>query len=367
MLPPMAQLVVVTGPLEGKVFAIDPGLTIGREAHNTIAMPDNKQCSRDHAKVWREGPNAYAVADLGSTNGTLVNDEKISRQTLKDGDVIAIGEISLRFELGVDEKPKPKPAAPKATLAEVLSRQGPAGGSVPGGRGPGLVEADDDGLYVLKFRGAGQGAKALLAEIVAGELARAAGLPVPEIVFVELDPELGRAEPDPEIQELIAASGGLQRRARLPARLADLQPGRRRRARPGARGRDRLARRADHERRPVAAEPEPAALARPPVADRPRRRALPPARVGRPAGRRAAAVPGDPQPRAAAVRGSIEEADARLAPRLTPRRPRPRAGARPRRLVRAARARAEYVEYLCRRLEAPRGFAAEAEAARNAA
>jgi hypothetical protein len=78
-----------------------------------------------------------------------------------------------------------------------------------GGSMPGLVEADDDGLYVLKFRGAGQGAKALVAELVAGELARAAGLPVPEIVFVELDPELGRAEPDPEIQDLIAASGGL--------------------------------------------------------------------------------------------------------------------------------------------------------------
>jgi hypothetical protein len=77
-----------------------------------------------------------------------------------------------------------------------------------GGSLPGLVEADDDGLYVLKFRGAGQGPKALLAEIVAGELARAAGLTVPEIVFIELDPQLGAAEPDPEIQELIAASGG---------------------------------------------------------------------------------------------------------------------------------------------------------------
>jgi hypothetical protein len=77
-----------------------------------------------------------------------------------------------------------------------------------GGSMPGLVEADDDGLYVLKFRGAGQGAKALLAEIVAGELARAAGLRVPEIVLMELDPQLGAAEPDPEIQELIAASGG---------------------------------------------------------------------------------------------------------------------------------------------------------------
>ena len=89
-----------------------------------------------------------------------------------------------------------------------------------GGSMPGLVEADDDGLYVLKFRGAGQGPKALVAELVAGELARAVGLPVPEIVFVELDPQLGRAEPDPEIQELIDASGGPQRRARLPARLA---------------------------------------------------------------------------------------------------------------------------------------------------
>src|SRR4051794_13969211 len=78
-----------------------------------------------------------------------------------------------------------------------------------GGSLPGLVEADDDGLYVLKFRGAGQGPKALVAEVIVGGLARAIGLPVPEIVFVELDPALGRAEPDPEIQELIAASGGL--------------------------------------------------------------------------------------------------------------------------------------------------------------
>jgi hypothetical protein len=77
-----------------------------------------------------------------------------------------------------------------------------------GGSLPGIVEADDDGLYVLKFRGAGQGPKALAAEIVAGELARALGLPVPELVLIELDPALGNAEPDPEIQELIAASGG---------------------------------------------------------------------------------------------------------------------------------------------------------------
>lgn len=78
-----------------------------------------------------------------------------------------------------------------------------------GGSLPAIVEADDDGLYVLKFRGAGQGPKALVAELVAGEIGRALGLPVPEIVFMELDPELARTEPDPEIQELIRASGGL--------------------------------------------------------------------------------------------------------------------------------------------------------------
>src|SRR5919202_1871201 len=78
-----------------------------------------------------------------------------------------------------------------------------------GGSLPALVEADDDGLYVVKFRGAGQGPKALAAEIVAGEAARALGLPVPELVLVELDPQLADAEPDPEIQELLAASAGL--------------------------------------------------------------------------------------------------------------------------------------------------------------
>jgi hypothetical protein len=78
-----------------------------------------------------------------------------------------------------------------------------------GGSLPAVVEADDDGLYVLKFRGAGQGAKALIAELVAGELARAAGLAVPEIVFVELDGELARTEPDAEIQDLIRKSEGL--------------------------------------------------------------------------------------------------------------------------------------------------------------
>jgi hypothetical protein len=78
-----------------------------------------------------------------------------------------------------------------------------------GGSLPAIIEGDDDGMYVLKFSGAGQGTKALVAELICGELARALGLPVPELVFVELDVELARTEPDPEIQSLIRASAGL--------------------------------------------------------------------------------------------------------------------------------------------------------------
>lgn len=77
-----------------------------------------------------------------------------------------------------------------------------------GGSLPAIVEADDDGLYVVKFRGAGQGQRALVAELVAGEVGRLLGLPIPELVLVELDPLLARLEPDQEVQELVAASGG---------------------------------------------------------------------------------------------------------------------------------------------------------------
>ncbi|MCW3121452.1 MAG: hypothetical protein JWQ38_944 [Flavipsychrobacter sp.] len=78
-----------------------------------------------------------------------------------------------------------------------------------GGSMPAIAEADDGFLYVLKFRGAGQGTKALIAELIGGELARALGLPVPELVFAELDPAFGRTEPDEEIQDLLRASHGL--------------------------------------------------------------------------------------------------------------------------------------------------------------
>jgi hypothetical protein len=77
-----------------------------------------------------------------------------------------------------------------------------------GGSLPGLVEADDLGTYVLKFTGAGQGRKTLVAEVVCGELARRLGLRVPRLVTVALDPVLGLGEPDPQVQELLRSSGG---------------------------------------------------------------------------------------------------------------------------------------------------------------
>src|SRR5215218_8577417 len=78
-----------------------------------------------------------------------------------------------------------------------------------GGSLPAIAEADDDFLYVLKFRGAGQGVKALIAELIAGEIARMLGLRIPELVFANLDEAFGRTEPDEEIQDLLKASVGL--------------------------------------------------------------------------------------------------------------------------------------------------------------
>jgi len=91
-----------------------------------------------------------------------------------------------------------------------------------GGSLPAIVEGDDDGLYVLKFVGAGQGPRALIAELVAGEIGRALGLPVPEIVFATIDADLARTEPDAEIQDLIRASA--RRLVHASAERADGAP-----------------------------------------------------------------------------------------------------------------------------------------------
>jgi hypothetical protein len=78
-----------------------------------------------------------------------------------------------------------------------------------GGSLPAIMEADDEFLYVIKFKGAGQGVKALIAELIGGEIARALGLRIPELVFTNLDTAFGRTEPDEEIQDLLKASHGL--------------------------------------------------------------------------------------------------------------------------------------------------------------
>ncbi len=88
----MARLVCTEGPLAGQTYELEAGLTIGRGNHNSIPLPKDRKASRDHCKVWKSGATSYAVADLGSTNGTLVNDGTISRTDLKNGDMLQVGE-----------------------------------------------------------------------------------------------------------------------------------------------------------------------------------------------------------------------------------------------------------------------------------
>ena len=183
-----------------------------------------------------------------------------------------------------------------------------------GGSLPAIVEADDDGLYVLKFRGAGQGPRALIAELIAGrDRARARACRCPEIVLAELDPTLARTEPDPEIQDLIRASAGLNLALDYLPGSVDVRPARR------AAGR-RTSRRAivwfdafvtNVDR--TARNTNLLMLAPPPLADRPRRGALLPPRagLGDRSGARARSVPADPRPRAAAAAPSARRRSTR--------------------------------------------------------
>ena len=205
-----------------------------------------------------------------------------------------------------------------------------------GGSLPAIVEADDDGLYVLKFRGAGQGPRALVAELVAGELGRALGLDVPEIVLIDLDAGLGRAEPDPD-PDLAAAvvwfdalMTNVDRTPRNPNLL-------------WWHGRLWLI---DHG---AALYLQHGADDLPALAQRPF-----------PLIREHVLLP---------YAGSIADADARLAPILTPARVEAVVSAVPAEWLGGEEgedaARRAYVEYLLRRLEAPREFAEEADAARR--
>ena len=144
-----------------------------------------------------------------------------------------------------------------------------------GGSLPGIVEADDDGTYVLKFRGAGQGPKVLVAEVVVGEMARALGIRVPDLLAVDLDARIARYEADEEVQDLLTASVGLNLGV-------DFLPGAfgydgARPPTPEEAARHPVAGRVHRQRRPHLEQPQPAGLARPDVGDRPRCRAVLPA------------------------------------------------------------------------------------------
>ncbi len=139
-----------------------------------------------------------------------------------------------------------------------------------GGSLPGLVEADDLGTYVLKFTGAGQGRKTLVAEVVCGELARRLGFRVPRLVTVDLDPVLGLGEPDQQVQELLKSSGGTNLGMDFLSGALGFDP-LAFEVKPGGGRADRVVRRAGEQRRPVLAQPQPAEVAGRRVAHRPRR------------------------------------------------------------------------------------------------
>jgi HipA-like kinase len=232
-----------------------------------------------------------------------------------------------------------------------------------GGSLPALVEASDDGLYVLKFRGAGQGRKALIAEVVAGELARALGFVVPELALVELDPALGRAEPDPEIQDLLEGSAGLNLGVDFLPGALPFSPAAGPAPEPELAARivwldalltnvDRTAKNTNmllwHGRLWLidhgaslyfhhAPEPSP--------------------------GHERMPFPQIAEHVLLPFAGSIEEADAELAPRVSPELLQKVAAAVPDEWL-DGDDRGVYVDYLRGRLEAPRAFVAEAEAAR---
>ena len=127
-----------------------------------------------------------------------------------------------------------------------------------GGSLPGIVEADDEGTYVLKFRGAGQGLKVLVAEVIVGEIGRAIGLRVPDLRAVTLDARIARYEADQEVQDLLTASVGLNLGV-------DFLPG----SFTADGGQDSVARRVHSQHRPHVEQPEPVGMARADLGDRP--------------------------------------------------------------------------------------------------
>ena len=172
------------------------------------------------------------------------------------------------------------PTSPAGSLRRLLATRYVTalreGGSVPA-----VVEADDGALYVAKFRAAAQGGRALAAELIVGELARAAGLRLPELALIEIDAALGRSEPHQEIQELLIASAGLNLAMGYLSGAVGYDVAARRSDRRRARLADRGARPLRGQRRPHRAQPESALAGGRAVAHRSRRRAVLAPRLGR--------------------------------------------------------------------------------------
>lgn len=261
-----------------------------------------------------------------------------------------------------DQPTAPAPRRVRATRYVAPLREG---GSLPG-----LVEADDDGLYVVKFRGAGQGPLALVAELVVGALGAALGLPVPEVVLVDVPEGIGAAEPDQEIQDLLRASPGLNAGLDFlpgalpfdPASAGDVDPG----AAADIVWLDALVQNVDRS-------------ARNPNLLRWHGR-IRPIDHGAALYRHHGGFPTAPAARSPfplvadhvllPFAGSIEEADARLAPRADPPLLEAVIGAIPDAWLTVGEVspddrRADYLAHLRERLRAPREFASEAERARR--
>ena len=150
-------------------------------------MPANRAASREHCKVWREGPHRFSIADFGSTNGTLVNDEKVVRQTLNDGDTIRIGEDLFRFELEEEDKAKhtkPKPAETRPDLAAIL--KGESGPRPPRGDEPGGAASIEIKQRVLHYSKKSRGGS-----VLANDMGQMAGLSKWILVLVALGLAVG--------------------------------------------------------------------------------------------------------------------------------------------------------------------------------
>ena len=113
-------MVIVEGPGSGTEYTIDQAAILGRLDSNDIPVKDNK-ASREHAKIYKQG-NQFAIVDLNSSNGTLVNGERVTKRILKEGDEIGIGLVKLRFELNEEEKPQAPGAGKRMSLDDAFDK-----------------------------------------------------------------------------------------------------------------------------------------------------------------------------------------------------------------------------------------------------